>query len=93
MEAVLDVYKESFDPTHPLICMDESSRQVLSDVTDPLPMQPGRPKRIDDKYERHGVRALLMFYNPVDVVKVVLALTGPKRFGVCSMRIIPMPKL
>lgn len=66
MEAVLDVYKESFDPTHPLICMDESSRQVLSDVTDPLPMQPGKPKRIDDKYERHGVRALLMFYNPVD---------------------------
>jgi len=46
--------------------MDEASRQILSDLTDPLPMKPGTPKRIDDKYERHGVRSLFMFYNPID---------------------------
>lgn len=66
MEAVLDVYTENYDPMHPLICMDEASRQILSDTNEPLPMKPGTPKRVDDKYERHGVRALLMFYNPID---------------------------
>lgn len=66
MEVVLDVYQKDYDETHPLICMDEASRQILSDVTEPLPMKPGSPKRVDDKYERHGVRALLMFYNPLD---------------------------
>lgn len=66
MEGVLDVYQESYDKTHPLICMDEASRQILSDKTEPLPMVPGQPRRVDDKYERHGVRALIMFYNPLD---------------------------
>jgi hypothetical protein len=65
MEEVLDVYQEVYDDRHPLICMDEASRQVLSDVTAPLPMKPGTPRRIDDKYERCEVRSLLMFYNPI----------------------------
>jgi len=66
MEEVLDVYQEQYDDRHPLICMDEASRQMLSDRSEPLAMKPGTPKRIDDKYERHGVRSLLMFYNPID---------------------------
>jgi len=71
MEEVLDVYQETFDEKRPLICMDEASRQVLEDLTPPLPMKPrtperpGNAKRIDDKYERHEVRSLLMFYNPI----------------------------
>jgi hypothetical protein len=65
MEAVLDVYAAEFDETQPLICMDEASRQILSDVTAPLPMKPGSPQRIDDKYERGGVRSLFMFYDPI----------------------------
>ena len=65
MEELLDVYQESYDSRSPLICMDEASRQMLSDETEPLPMKPGSPKRVDDKYERHGVRSLLMFYNPI----------------------------
>jgi len=72
MEAVLDVYQGAYDEKRPLICMDEASRQVLSDVTPPLPMKPGAPKRIDDKYERQEVRSLLMFYDPV---------TGWRRVG------------
>jgi hypothetical protein len=66
MEEVLDVYQEAYDAKHPLICMDEASRQILSDLVEPLPMQPGTPRRVDDKYERHGVRSLFMFYNPLD---------------------------
>lgn len=65
MEEILDVYQETYDEKHPLICMDEASRQVLSDVTPPLPIKPGAVKRIDDKYERQEVRSLFMFYNPV----------------------------
>ncbi len=65
MEAVLNVYQEAYDTKHPLICMDEASRQLLLDVSDPLPMKPGVPKRVDDKYERRGVRSLMMFYNPI----------------------------
>jgi hypothetical protein len=66
MEEVLDVYQQPYDARHPLICMDEASRQILSDLVEPLPMKPGTPKRVDDKYDRHGVRALFMFYNPID---------------------------
>lgn len=66
MEEILDIYTKQYDRTHPLICMDEASRQLLSDLFEPLPMKPGTPKRIDDKYQRHGVRSLLMFYNPID---------------------------
>lgn len=65
MEEVLDVYQATYDEKCPLICMDEASRQVLEDVTPPLPMKPGKPLRIDDKYERHEVRSLLLFYNPI----------------------------
>lgn len=72
METVLDVYQAKYDEEHVLITMDEASRQILSDVTEPLPPEPcsedrpGTLKRVDDKYERRGVRSLLMFYNPLD---------------------------
>lgn len=72
METVLDVYQEDYDDKRVLICMDEASRQIVSDKDEPLPPQPktdnklGSWKRVGDKYERHGVRALLMFYNPLD---------------------------
>lgn len=77
MESVLDVYQERYDTLHPLICMDEASRQLLSDVFDPLPLKPGRPRRVDDKYDRHGTCSLFMFYNPVD---------GWRRVGCCDSR-------
>lgn len=72
METVLDVYHADYDETHVLITMDEASRQILADLSEPLPARPqrdGKPghwKRVDDKYVRHGVRALLLFYNPLD---------------------------
>jgi hypothetical protein len=77
MEVVLDTYQTQCDARHPLICMDEASRQLLSDVLDPRPLQPGRPRRVDDKYERHGTSALFMFYDPI---------TGWRRVGVRDHR-------
>jgi hypothetical protein len=72
METVLDVYQGTYDERHVLICMDEASRQICSDVAEPLPAKPKRGtkpgtwKRVDDKYTREGVRSLLLFYNPID---------------------------
>lgn len=66
METVLDTYHARYDAKNPLIGMDEAARQLLSDVFDPLPLKPGRPRRVDDKYDRHGTCSLFMFYNPLD---------------------------
>ena len=65
MEKVLDVYHGTYDEAHPLICMDEASKQILSDVDPALPMSPGQVRREDHHYERKAVRALFMFFNPI----------------------------
>ena len=65
MEHILDLYTmPHIDPQEPLIAMDESSYQLLGDVHPPLPMTLEHPRRQDDQYERCGVRALFMFFDP-----------------------------
>jgi hypothetical protein len=49
MEAVLDVSTPPADPHRPLVCLDETSRQRLGEVTPPLPVAPGQPARQDDE--------------------------------------------
>jgi DDE superfamily endonuclease len=65
MEDVLEVYTQSYDPKRPQVCMDETSKQLLSDVREPLPAQPGKPQRIDYEYQREGVADLFMFFEPL----------------------------
>ena len=65
MEEVLDQYAAEHPADEPLICMDEASKQLLIDVSDPAPPAPGRPAREDYHYERNGVQALFMFFDPV----------------------------
>jgi hypothetical protein len=66
MEDVLDVYTAAtYDERHPLLCMDEAAKQLLSDVQAPRPLAPGQPAREDYHYERHGVQALFLFFNPL----------------------------
>ena len=64
MEDVLDVYALPPDAEHPLVAMDEASKQLLGDTVEPLPMTPGSPKREDYHYARGGVRSLFMFFAP-----------------------------
>ena len=45
MEDVLEVYTRPYDPRRPQVCMDETSKQLLRDTQQPLPMQPGRTER------------------------------------------------
>ncbi len=65
MEQVLDVYTQPQNDEEPLVCMDEASKELHAHVTAPLPMSPGKPLRQDDKYERHGTRAVFMFFAPL----------------------------
>lgn len=64
MEAVLDVYAEPPDPDVPLVCMDESSLQLLGHEKPPLPMKPRTPTREDHHYTRGGTQSLFMFFAP-----------------------------
>jgi hypothetical protein len=65
MEDVLEVYKRPYDETHPLICMDESSKQHVKEVREPLSAKPGSPARHDCEYERNGVSNVFMFFEPL----------------------------
>ena len=65
MEDVLDVYTRPRDPRRPQVCLDETSRQLLGDVTPPLPLAPGHPAREDYEYARGGVCNLFMLAEPL----------------------------
>lgn len=65
MEEVLEIYKREYDPEHPLLCFDESSKQQIQEVIESLPMEPGKPKRYDGEYERNGVSNLFMIFEPL----------------------------
>jgi hypothetical protein len=64
MEPVLDAYVAEPDPDEPLICMDEAAKQMTADVEEPTPPEPGRAAREDYHYERRGVRAIFLFFDP-----------------------------
>jgi DDE superfamily endonuclease len=65
MEDVLEVYTRPYDPLRPQICMDETSKQLLRETRQSLPMEPGKPQRHDYEYERGGVVNLFMFLEPL----------------------------
>jgi hypothetical protein len=65
MEDVLDVYQRPHDPLRPVICLDETSRQVLANTRAPLPVAPGRPARHDPEYERKGVVNCFLVSEPL----------------------------
>jgi len=65
MEKVLDIYKRPYDQRFPVICMDESPRQLIDEVKMPVPGAPGRPARYDYEYKRHGVCNVFMSNEPL----------------------------
>lgn len=66
MEDVLDLYAAEHSSEEPLICMDEASKQLLREITPPIPMASGRPAREDYHYERRGTQAIFCFFNPIE---------------------------
>ena len=71
MEDVLEVYTRPDDPQYPLVCMDETSKQLLADTREPIPAEPGQPQRVDYEYKREGVADLFMFFEPLTGKRMV----------------------
>jgi len=65
MEDVLEVYKRPYESSQPVVCMDEISKQLVSETRQPLPAQPGQAQRYDYEYRREGVCNLFMFFEPL----------------------------
>jgi hypothetical protein len=65
MEDVLSVYHLPYDPSRPVVCMDELSKQLTLEVRSPLPPAPGRPARIDHEYRRNGTANVFMVFEPL----------------------------
>ena len=61
MEDVLDLYRRLYDPHVPVVCMDERPVQFVKETRSPLPLQRGRPRRVDYEYERAGTASLFLF--------------------------------
>ena len=65
MEDVLDLYEEEYDPRYPTVCLDEKPVVLYADVQPPLPVEPGKPERVDYEYERKGTRNLFVLVEPL----------------------------
>ena len=66
MEDVLAVYTRPHDPARPLVCLDETSKQLIIETRHPQPMKPGQPERVDYEYERNGTANLFMLFAPLE---------------------------
>jgi DDE superfamily endonuclease len=66
MEEVLEVYSRPRDAARPLVCLDETSKQLTRETRIPLPMAPGQPARFDYEYERNGTANLFMMFAPLE---------------------------
>lgn len=65
MEKVLDVYKRPYNPEYPVICMDESPKQLIEEGRTSIKMKPGQEARVDYEYIRHGVVNIFMANEPL----------------------------
>jgi hypothetical protein len=65
MEMVLDVYKRPFDPLHPVVCMDESPKQLIAETKVPIPASPGESAKYDYEYKRCGVCNVFISCEPL----------------------------
>ncbi len=65
MEDVLSVYARIYDPTRPVVCMDEKPYQLLAHARDPIDAAPGRDLREDSEYVRHGTCSIFVWVEPL----------------------------
>lgn len=77
MEDIVDVYHLPYDQSYPVVCMDESCKQLVGEVREPIPCEPGCPVRIDDEYVRNGVAQVFMEVEP---------LAGKRHVTICERR-------
>jgi len=66
MEDVLEVYQRPHDPHRPVVCLDETTKQLIKEIRVPVPAKSGRPARHDYEYERNGTANLFMLFAPLE---------------------------
>ena len=66
MEDVLEVYQRPHDPDRPVVCLDETTKQLIKETRVPIPAKPGQPPRYDYEYERNGTANLFMLFAPLE---------------------------
>ena len=66
MEDVLEVYHRPHDPDCPVVCLDETSKQLVAETRLPIAAKPGQPRRYDYEYARNGTANLFMMFAPLD---------------------------
>jgi hypothetical protein len=63
MEDILDVYQRPYDPLNPVICIDETNKQLIQETR--IPSAPNQPEKVDYEYERNGVADVFMIFEPL----------------------------
>ena len=71
MEGVLDVYKLPYNPNEPVICFDEMTKQLISNIREPIPAKPGKPSKEDYHYKKNGTVNIFMFAEPLSGTRYV----------------------
>ena len=66
MEDVLEVYQRPHDPARPVVCLDETSKQLVAETRVPIAAKPGQAARQDYEYERNGTANLFMMFAPLE---------------------------
>ena len=77
MEEILEIYHRPYDEDYPVVCFDESNKQLVGEVRTPIPCRPGAPQRVDDEYVRNGVANIFMEVEP---------LAGKRHVGITESR-------
>ena len=108
MEDVLDVYHRPREPERPVVCLDETFKQLIGEVRESLPPAPGRVERYDSVYVRNGVVSLFMTFEPlagwrhveltgsrtaVDWARVVKRLVDAPRYRDAEVIVLVMDQL
>jgi hypothetical protein len=65
MEDVLAVYHRPYDKRRPVVCLDETFKQLIGEVREPLPARPGSPAKFDSVYRRNGVASVFVAFEPL----------------------------
>ena len=92
MEDVLDLYAEPYDPKRPVVCFDETSKQLVAEKRAPIPAKAGREERFDYEYQRNGTRNLFMTCEPLAGWRHV-AVTGRRTMEDFAGRLRPSDAL
>ena len=79
MEDILDVYQRPYNPLYPVVCLDETSRQLIEETRVPIAVKPGEPKKVDYEYRRNGVVDLFMIFEPLAGQRHVMITDSRKR--------------